>query len=57
MPKGLRHGFAVEALQSGVPINVVSKWLGHARIETTAIYTEVTGKEERFFAEKMWQAS
>ena len=57
VPKGLRHGFAVEALQSGVPINVVSKWLGHARIETTAIYTEVTGKEERFFAEKMWQAS
>ncbi len=53
-PTGLRHGFAVDAIQSGVPLNVVSKWLGHARIETTAIYTNVVGEEERFFAEKMW---
>lgn len=53
-PKGLRHGFAVEAIQSGVPINIVQKWLGHARLQTTAIYADVIGQEERAFAEKMW---
>jgi site-specific recombinase XerD len=37
-PKALRHAFAVEAGQKGVPLNVVQRWLGHARIETTAIY-------------------
>src|SRR5207248_2905269 len=28
-PKALRHGFAVAALQTGVPINIVKRWLGH----------------------------
>lgn len=32
VPKGLRHGFGVGALQSGVPINLLKKWLGHARL-------------------------
>ncbi len=52
--KGLRHGFAVSAIQSGVPLNLVQKWLGHADISTTTIYTNVIGNEEREFAEKMW---
>ena len=54
-PKGLRHGFAVAALQCGVPLNIVSKWLGHAHLRTTAIYTDVVGEEERSMAEKMWR--
>ena len=45
-PKGLRHGFAVGTLQSGVPLNIVSKWLGHANLRTTAIYAEAVGAEE-----------
>ena len=52
--KALRHGFAVHALSSGVPLTTVSKWLGHSSITTTAIYTEVMGEEARSFAEKMW---
>ena len=52
--KALRHGFAVHALQSGVPLTTVSKWLGHSNIATTAIYTEVMGEEARDFAKKMW---
>jgi integrase len=32
-PKGLRHGFGVGALQAGVPLNLVQRWLGHARNE------------------------
>ena len=53
-PKGLRHGFAVTAIQSGVPINLVQRWLGHTRVETTAIYTNVIGPEERAIATRMW---
>jgi len=27
-PKGLRHGFGVAAVQAGIPLNMVQKWLG-----------------------------
>lgn len=54
-PKGLRHGFAVAALEAGAPLNLVQRWLGHARLETTMIYTHVVGAEERAFAEKVWK--
>jgi len=54
MPKGLRHGFAVNAIQKGVPLDLVSRWMGHASLRTTAIYTRVVGPEERAFAAKMW---
>lgn len=53
-PKGLRHGFAVAALQSGVPINLVRRWLGHARLSTTEIYADAIGDEERAIASKFW---
>ncbi|WP_083853321.1 tyrosine-type recombinase/integrase [Sphingobium sp. SYK-6] len=53
-PKGLRHGFAVRAIQSDVPLNLVQRWLGHADIKTTAIYTNATGPEERELASRLW---
>lgn len=53
-PKGLRHAFAVSALQAGVPITLVCKWLGHARVETTAIYADVVGDEECSLARRLW---
>lgn len=53
-PRGLRHGFGVSAIQAGVPINLVQKWLGHANIATTAIYTNALGPEEREIAARMW---
>lgn len=53
-PRGLRHGFGVNALQSGVPITLVQRWMGHSRLSTTAIYLEVSGPEERFFANRYW---
>jgi site-specific recombinase XerD len=53
-PKGLRHGFGVHAVMSGIPLNLVQKWLGHADIATTAIYTNVLGPEERLLAMRMW---
>lgn len=53
-PKGLHHAFGVGALQAGVPINLVQRWLGHARMTTTAIYVDAVGPEERAFAERFW---
>ena len=53
-PRGLRHGFAVSALNAGVPITLVQRWLGHADLKTTAIYTHVLGAEERAIASRMW---
>ena len=55
-PKGLRHAFAVAALQAGVPINLVRKWLGHARLSTTEIYANAVGDEEREIASRFWRA-
>jgi integrase/recombinase XerD len=54
MPKSARHAFAVEAGQKGIPLNIVQRWLGHARIETTAIYAGALGEEERNLARRMW---
>lgn len=54
-PKGLRHGFAVAAIGSGVPLNLVQRWLGHADMATTAIYTYAVGDEERKLAQRMWK--
>jgi integrase len=57
MPKGLRHGFGVHALEARVPINLVQRWLGHASLRTTSIYTDVMGPEERALAARMWPRS
>ncbi|SRR5579862_2600726 len=54
-PKALRHAFGVAAAMEGVIITMVQKWLGHSDIRTTAIYTTVTGKEERILAGKTWR--
>jgi integrase/recombinase XerD len=53
-PKGLRHGFGIKAVTSDVPLNMAQKWLGHARLSTTAIYTNATGPEEKRIAQRMW---
>lgn len=54
-PKGLRHSFGVAAIQAGVSLNLVQRWLGHENIETTAIYTNVVGNEERTIAARLWK--
>jgi integrase/recombinase XerD len=54
-PKSLRHAFGAEAALSGIPLTMVKKWLGHARIETTEIYTTLVGREERAVARQTWK--
>jgi len=34
MPKGLQHGFGVNAFQSSVPPHLVQRWRGHASLRT-----------------------
>jgi integrase/recombinase XerD len=53
-PKGVRHGFGIKATTSEIPLNMTQKWMGHARLETTAIYANAVGPEERKIAERMW---
>lgn len=53
-PKGLRHGFGVQAVTAGVPLNLVQRWLGHAQLTTTAIYADAVGAEEQSIAARMW---
>lgn len=54
-PKGLRHSHAIACIGRHVPLTVVKKWLGHARLETTAIYLDVIGEEERALAKRLWR--
>jgi integrase len=53
-PKGLRHGFGIKAITSGVPLNMLQKWLGHAQLSTTSIYADAHGAEAHQLAERMW---
>lgn len=53
-PKGLRHGYGVNAISKGVPLNMLSKWLGHSSIEVTSIYANALGNEQKKLADLMW---
>lgn len=53
-PRGLRHSFGLHAIRSGMPLNLVQRWLGHASMHTTAIYLQAIGDEEREIAARMW---
>ena len=55
-PKGLRHGFGVACTTNKILLPTIKKWMGHARMETTAIYLDVSGEEERELARRLWKA-
>ena len=44
-PHTLRHSFAVHCLKGGMNIRSLQKILGHANLETTAIYLDVVGED------------
>lgn len=56
-PKGLRHHFGMMAATARVPPSLIQRWMGHAKLETTMIYLDAVGGEERGFAERMWKGS
>jgi integrase len=53
-PKGLRHAFGICAAGCNIPTNLIQRWMGHASPDTTAIYIDAVGAEERRFASRMW---
>jgi len=53
-PKGLRHGYGVHAISKSIPLNMLSKWMGHASLAVTAIYANALGEEQRNIAARMW---
>ena len=54
-PRGLRHSFATACTKNGVPLPTVQKWMGHARLKSTAIYLNFVGNEERTLAKRLWR--
>ena len=48
----LRHSTAVHLLEAGVEVNVIRAWLGHASLETTNRYAEITIRTKQAALEK-----
>lgn len=46
-PHVLRHTRAMEMVRAGVPLTIVQQILGHANLNTTAIYLQFSGQEAK----------
>lgn len=51
-PHTWRHSTAVHLLEAGVEVNVIRAWLGHASLETTNRYAEITLRTKQAALEK-----
>ena len=54
MPEGPAAWFGIAAVAAGVPLPAIAAALGHANLQTTAIYTATAGLEARDFLARMW---
>lgn len=56
--RAFRHTFGVEGvMHANVPLGTIKRWLGHSRLESTIIYCDAVGDEERELQERMWHLS
>ncbi len=52
--RGLRHSLGIHAVTNHVPETRLQCWLGHSSLETTGIYVNAVGAEDRLLASRMW---
>jgi integrase len=50
-----RHTFAVNAMLSGMPLNILQNLLGHSNVWTTSVYTKVTAIDAREYVNRMYR--
>ena len=48
----LRHSRALSLYRKGVPLPLISEWLGHSNLETTLIYSYADTEMKRLAIEK-----
>ncbi len=53
-PKGLRHGFGIQNIQSGIDLGTVCELMGHSNVEITVIYTRAVGSDLRERISRAW---
>jgi integrase/recombinase XerD len=51
-PHKLRHSYATHLLNNGAPLEAIQSFLGHAKIETTRIYANLSGPRRRELYQK-----
>ena len=53
-PRGLRHGWGVAAVTVGVPLTTIAAVLGHASLNSTAVYATAIGEQQRDLVSRTW---
>ncbi len=51
--RDFRHGAAVNQVQQGVPLSEIQQQLGHARIDSTTVYTKLANPARRRMADRV----
>ncbi len=54
-PGAVRVRAGLNAILKGVPVTSLRKWVGPAKLETTAIYVDAVGAQQQEIAARMWE--
>ena len=54
-PHLFRHTRAMHLYMAGMPLELISQWLGHSQLETTLIYASATAEMKRKEVEKIYK--
>ena len=53
-PKGIRHGYGIAAVEAGIPLPIITEFLGHSSLQTAAVYTTAADLDIRTLLSTMW---